>query len=295
VNDDRDQGQSSTSQPAPTLVEVPSGKGVAGENFPVGSFLLPAKLRPHVATFYAYARAIDDIADSPELAVGDKLARLEGFEQAVLGNLDDPAYAKGVAMQQSLAATGVTPRHCQDLISAFKQDAVKRRYDHWDDLMDYCRRSAAPVGRYLLDLHGETSKAYPYSDALCNALQVINHLQDCKDDFLTLDRVYLPGDWMRAEDVPVGALAGASASAGLLRVIRASARASGDLLAQARLLPGELTSRRLAMESAVILRLAEKLTARLMREDPLAGRVELSRPQFVRCGIGGLLDVLLGR
>ncbi len=281
--------------PARPLVETPSGKGAGDENFPVGSFLLPAALRPHVATFYAYARAIDDIADNPELAVGDKLARLEGFEQAVLGNQDDPAYAKAVAMHQSLSETGIAPVHCQDLIAAFKQDAVKRRYDDWDELMDYCLRSAAPVGRYLLDLHGETTKAYPYSDALCSALQVINHLQDCKEDFLTLDRVYLPGDWMQAEGVHVGALAADGASEGLLRVIRAAARATGELLASARLLPGELASRRLAMESAVILRLAEKLTARLLHEDPVARRVELSRPQFVRCGIAGLLDVVLGR
>ena len=288
---DSDQGPS----PALPLVETPSGKGAADENFPVGSFLLPPALRPHVATFYAFARAIDDIADNPELAGLDKVARLEGFEEAVLGNQDDPAYAKAVAMRHSLLETGITAAHCQDLISAFKQDAVKRRYDDWDDLMDYCLRSAAPVGRYLLDLHGETSKAYPFSDALCNALQVINHLQDCKDDFLTLDRVYLPGDWMQAEGVHVGALAADSASEGLLRVIRTAAAAAQELLVQARLLPGELSSRRLAAESAVIIRIAEKLNARLLCEDPVARRVELSRAQSVRCGVAGLLDILLGR
>lgn len=277
------------------LVETPSGKGVGDENFPVGSFLLQANLRPHVATFYAYARAIDDIADNPELAVGDKLARLEGFEEAILGHQDDPAYGKAVAMRKSLLETGITTVHCQDLVSAFKQDAVKRRYDDWDDLMDYCLRSAAPVGRYLLDLHGETTKAYPYSDALCNALQVINHLQDCKEDYLTLDRVYLPGDWLQREDVHVGALAADMASDGLLRVIRSAAAATGALLAKARLLPGELGSRRLAMESAVILRIAEKLTGRLQSEDPVAERIKLSRPQFARCGIAGMLDALFGR
>lgn len=280
---------------APPLVETPSGKGPGSENFPVGSFLLPAKLRPHVATFYAFARAIDDIADNPDLAVGDKIARLDGFQEAMLGNMDDPAYAKAVAMHKSLDETGITPAHCQDLVSAFKQDAVKRRYDDWDDLVDYCLRSAAPVGRYLLDLHGETTKAYPYSDALCIALQVINHLQDCKDDFLALDRVYLPGDWLQAEGVHTGALAGDAASDGLLRVIRASARAADELLVGARLLPGELRSRQLAMETAVIIRIAQKLTARLLGEDPVAKRIALGRMQFIRCGISGVLDILLGR
>ena len=281
--------------PTQPLVETPSGKGAGDENFPVGSFLLPARLRPHVTTFYAFARAIDDIADNPDLAAGDKIARLDGFEQAVLGNMDDPAYAKAVAMHASLAETGITPAHCQDLVSAFKQDAVKRRYDDWDDLVDYCLRSAAPVGRYLLDLHGESTKAYPYSDSLCIALQVINHLQDCKDDFLALDRVYLPGDWLRAEDVHAGALAADAASEGLLRVIQTCAHAAGELLAGARALPFELGSKRLAMESAVIIRIAEKLTARLLSEDPVAKRVELGRLQFAHCGISGLLDVFLGR
>lgn len=298
MNADSDQGPSSSSPPTSplpsSLVETPSGKGAGQENFPVGSILLPANLRPHVKTFYDFARAIDDIADNPELAVLDKNARLEGFRQAIIGEQDDPAYGKAIAMRASLLETGITTAHCLDLISAFKQDTVKRRYDDWDDLIDYCLRSAAPVGRYLLDLHGETTKAYPYSDALCNALQVINHLQDCKDDFLTLDRVYLPGDWMQAADVHAGALAADSASEGLLKVIRSSARATEAMLTEARRLPGELNSRRLAAESAVIIRIAEKLNARLLKEDPVARRVELSRPQFVLSAIAGLLDILLG-
>ena len=174
-------------------IETPSGKAAADENFPVGSWLLPARLRPHIATFYAYARAIDDIADNPDLEPADKIARLDGFAKTVSGaDTPDPAFHKAHEIRRSLAETGVTHQHCVDLTQAFKQDATKLRYDDWDDLMGYCNLSAAPVGRYLVDLHGESPLAYPASDALCNALQVLNHLQDCGDDYKALNRVYLP-------------------------------------------------------------------------------------------------------
>ena len=199
-------------------VETPSGKGAGDENFPVGSFLLPKRLRPKVAIFYAYARAIDDIADNPDLDPDEKVARLDGFDRALLGETDDPAYAKAHRIRETMAETGQVIRHCRDLLIAFRQDAVKSRYDDWDDLMNYCRHSAAPVGRFLIDLHGGPDSAWPAADALCNALQVINHLQDCADDYRNLDRVYLPGDWMAAEGARVVELRAAAMTPGLLRV-----------------------------------------------------------------------------
>ena len=165
-------------------VEMASGKDVAYENFPVGSWLLPRSLRPYIATFYRYARAIDDIADSPSLSANEKLRRLDGFAHAVKGGeCHERGYEKAHAMRNVLLETGIDTRHCLDLVSAFKQDAVKLRYRSWEELIDYCNRSAAPVGRFLLDLHGGSRSGYEASDALCNALQVINHLQDCQDDY----------------------------------------------------------------------------------------------------------------
>ena len=170
-------------------VETPSGKGADDENFPVGSWLLPARLRPHVARFYAFARAIDDVADNGDLAPEDKVARLDRFEAAITGReTDDPALITAHRLRESLEETRITSRHCVDLIAAFKRDATKLRYDDWDDLMGYCEQSANPVGRYLLDLHGEERHGYGAADALCSALQVLNHLQDCQDDYRTLDR-----------------------------------------------------------------------------------------------------------
>jgi squalene synthase HpnC len=270
-------------------VETPSGKAAGDENFPVGSWLLPARLRPHIACFYRFARAADDIADNSDLSPEDKVARLDGFEAALLGRMvDEPAYEKAQRMRRSLAETGVPERHCLDILSAFKQDAVKPRYQDWADLMDYCDRSAAPVGRYLLDLHGESPGDYPASDALCNALQVINHLQDCRDDYLNLDRVYLPLPWFEAEGVAVADLDAERASPGLRAVLDRTLDGVEGLLDEARELPGRLRSRRLAMESAAIVTIAERLTMLLRRRDPVAERVELSRARFLACCLRGV-------
>jgi hydroxysqualene synthase len=281
-------------------LETPSGKDAAYENFPVGSWLLPAALRPHVAVFYAFARAIDDIADNAELAPNDKIARLDAFERGVLGEAGPdpvvgPVVARAEAMRVSLAATGISPRHCTDLIAAFKQDAVKARYADWDDLMGYCFKSAAPVGRYLLDLHGGSRHGYGPSDALCNALQVINHLQDCGDDYRTLDRVYLPAGWLRAEDAAVEDLGRTSLTPALRRVVDRCLDGVDALLTEARRLPAGLASRRLAMESAVILDIAVTLSGKLRREDPLAVRVALSKPVFLWCGVRGVATSFVRR
>ncbi|TVR84029.1 MAG: squalene synthase HpnC [Rhodospirillales bacterium] len=275
-------------------METPSGKDAAYENFPVGSWLLPAAVRPHVAVFYAFARAIDDIADSPDLASDDKLRRLDGFDAAVTGVApEQPAFAKAHAMRRTLAATGITDRHCRDLIEAFKQDAVQNRYRTWDDLIAYCNRSAAPVGRFLLDLHGGSRHGYGPCDALCNALQVINHLQDCGDDYRTLDRVYLPLDWMEEAGTDVSALGGASTTPALRRVIDRTLDHTETLLAEAAPLPSGLASRRLAMESAAILAIAGALVRRLRRRDPLARRVQLTKAEYLACCVRGAAFTVL--
>ncbi len=279
------------------VVETPSGKNETTENFPVGSWLLPAELRPHIAKFYRFARAIDDIADNPELTAKTKIDRLNAMDDAVCGatTYGQPGYETASELHDSLKETGITTRHCSDLVDAFRQDALKNRYDDWDDLIGYCMRSAAPVGRYLLDLHGEDRSGYPYSDALCNALQVINHLQDCKDDYLEMDRVYLPNVWLKQHDTGVSALSAAKASWQLRAVIDTCLDASAELMKTANQLPGRLKNRRLAMESAVIVNIANKLIAELRARDPLAERVKLSKGQLARGTLSGIVSGWFGR
>ena len=274
-------------------METPSGKNAGYENFPVGSMLLPARSRPHVATFYAYARAIDDIADSPDLTAAEKTARLEGFERELRRAEGRPGYEKATRMAASLAETGVSDIHCRNLIRYCLQDATKSRYATWQELIDYCMLSAAPVGRYLIDLHGGSSAGYGSSDALCNALQVMNHLQDLGDDHRTLDRVYLPADWMAEAGANVEDL-GEDRTSGRLRVVIDKCLAEIEaLMKDARQLPGQVNHPRLKLEAAVIVRLADRLAWQLSRKDPLAARVKLSRPEAAICAIRGLAGSLL--
>src|SRR5918992_3678465 len=214
--------------------ETPSGKGAGDENFPVGSFLLPAKLRPHVRAFYDFVRAADDVADNPGLAPGDKLARLHRFAAALTGTEQDASgLPKAVALRASLAATGVTARHALDLLAAFKQDATKFRYADWQDLLGYCALSASPVGRFLLDLHGEPPELYCLSDPLCDALQILNHLQDCQADYRRLNRVYLPLDAFAAAGIGVEELDRTASSTALRQVLDRALDGIDGLLATA--------------------------------------------------------------
>ncbi len=278
-----------------SAVETPSGKGAADENFPVGSFLLPKRLRPHVMTYYAFARAIDDIADNPGALPQDKIARLNAMDDALLGRNKQPGeeLAKATRLRASMLDTSVDLAHGSDLISAFRQDSVQSRYNTWDDLIDYCLRSASPVGRYLLELHGEDKAHFQYSDALCNALQVINHLQDCADDLRDLDRCYLPLDWCAEEGATVDMLKETASPAPLRAVQMRCLKNTEDLLKTADKLPGKLKSRSLAMESGVIISVAWKLVEMLKKQDPVATRVELSKPQFLACGLKGAIKALL--
>ncbi len=193
---------------------------------------------------------------------------------------DAPAAA---AMRQSLAATGVTAQHCHDVLRAFRLDATKLRYRDWDDLMEYCRYSAAPVGRQLLDLHGESRDTWPASDALCAALQVLNHLQDCADDYRDLDRVYLPLGDLDGRRRAVEDLAGAGGEPGAAAGARPAARRHRRAdRRRARLLPPCVAARGLRCESAVIVELAARLARRLRRGDPLARARQARQERFRR-------------
>jgi phytoene/squalene synthetase len=197
-------------------------------------------------------------------------------------------------MHVSLQQTGIDAAHCHALLDAFRQDAVKRRYADWSELMGYCQLSAAPVGRYLLDLHGESQDSWPASDALCAALQVINHLQDCADDYRRLDRVYVPEDWLAAEQATASDLAAPACSPGLRRTLDRVVAATEPLVASAGRLPPGIKDRGLRTEAAVIVALAERLLARLARQDPLARRVKLGPLGMSWAALTGLLRAVAG-
>jgi squalene synthase HpnC len=155
------------------------------ENFPIVSFFVPKRLRKHVAIIYWFARSADDIADEgnekPEFRL-DKLNEFElKFKQALNGN---PGSVFFSALSETITALNLTPKHFTDLLYAFKQDVVKKRYCNYEELLNYCNHSANPVGRLILELFNVRNKdAYYYSDEICTALQLTNFFQDTKIDF----------------------------------------------------------------------------------------------------------------
>jgi squalene synthase HpnC len=272
-----------------TTLAARSGKGHRDENFPVASWLIHPRHRRTILAFYEFVRTADDIADHATLAPSEKLALLDGLEAALLGvSNQEPV---GVALRDELSAHRLSPRHAQDLLTAFRMDVTKRRYRDWDDLIGYCSYSAMPVGRFVLDVHGESPTTWPANDALCAALQIINHLQDCGKDYRNLDRVYIPLDAFAAAGTTVEALGQARASPALLACIHTLARRTGGLLCESKIFPSVISDTRLGLEVAVIQRLAEHLAALLGRRDPLSERVHLRPAGFAW---RGALAILLG-
>jgi hydroxysqualene synthase len=270
-----------------TPAEARSGKGHRDENFPVASRVIHPRHRGPILAFYEFVRTADDIADHPSLPPNEKLALIDRLEASLLGRHDDDTV--GVALRSQLTERQLSPRHAQDLLTAFRLDVTKLRYRDWDDLIDYCRYSAMPVGRFVLDVQGESRATWGANDALCAALQIINHLQDCGKDYRALDRVYIPRDAFAASGATVESLGAERASPALLEAIRALARRTGGLLRESRPFSATIEDTRLALEVAVIQTFAERLVALLATRDPLSERVHLGKVGVAGFGLVGLV------
>jgi farnesyl-diphosphate farnesyltransferase len=257
-------------------VETWSGKGRHDENFPVGSKLIGARYRAPIHAFYAFARNADDIADSTELPPQEKIRRLDVMEDVLLARRGTGS-PSALALRESLATTGMATSYATDLLIAFRRDAVKTRYATIDELYDYCNYSAVPVGRYVVDLHGESHECHSPSDALCIALQVLNHLQDCAKDLAQLDRCYLPQSLLDHFGATVEDLRLPSETPAMRRVFITLLDRVNRLNHAASELPEVVRNRRLRLETGVIHGLSERLAKRLWKQDPIAGRVKLSR------------------
>ena len=250
------------------------------ENFPVGSFLIPRDFRPHVHAFYVFARHADDIADSQELSEKSKLDMLHLVQNNLSKDSEGlPKWA--IPYQNSLRQTGNSPRNGVDLLSAFIQDATKTRYNTWGELIDYCMHSAAPVGRALIEIHRESKADISKSDALCCALQILNHMQDCRSDYLSLNRVYLPEPWFKEAGGSVADLGLSEASPAVRNVLDRCLVKTEQLLTKAEGLPKSIDRRGLRLETAVILKLAWALAFKLHHHDPLSCNVKVGRVGWV--------------
>jgi squalene synthase HpnC len=268
--------------------QLRSGKGHKDENFPVASHLIAKRHRPLILAFYEFVRTADDVADNAKLTERQKIDLLDGLEANLVGS--GAGNVQAVALREALADRGLSPVHAQDLLKAFRLDATKRRYKDWDDLISYCAYSAMPVGRFVLDVHGESRATWPASDAICAALQINNHLQDCANDYRDLDRVYVPIDELAKYGLTVEALGAPQASLELRRCFADLARRTKVLLQEGEALPRMMKDFRLSLELQVIYDLAINIADLLAVRDPLSENVKLGKRTMASISLMAVLS-----
>jgi hydroxysqualene synthase len=273
--------------------ELRSGKTHRDENFPVASWIIHPRHRALILAFYNFVRTADDIADHATLGERDKLNYLDLLEAELLGQGDSQPEA--VNLRAALAQRSMPPRHALDVLIAFRMDVTKLRYENWDEVIHYCRYSAMPVGRFMLDVHGESTSTWPASDALCAGLQINNHLQDCGKDYRDLNRVYLPRDALAAAGASVEALGQQQASAPLLQCLHSLAARTEILLNESKPLSAEVRDLRLGLEISVIQAFADKIVRLLKVRDPLSQTVHLGPAELIAHSLGGLAGEIARR
>ncbi len=248
------------------------------ENFPVGSLLVPKSKRRHVYSIYAFARTADDFADegyeTSGLSVTERLAALDDWESKLedcfRGQANHPIF---VALGETVRELDLPIQLFRDLLSAFRQDVVKRRYADFDEVLDYCRRSANPVGRLILRLFGYRDERLSHlSDCICTALQLANFWQDVAVD-VRKDRVYLPADEMARHGVTLDDLRDKRFSDRYASLLEFQVERTKELFERGRSLPSQVRGR-LAVELRLTwlggMRILEKIEA--MSYDTLNGR-----------------------
>jgi len=249
------------------------------ENFPVASKLLPAPIRPAVAVLYTFARTADDLADEEEL---NEQQRLDGLDR-LQDQLDDILFGRPTTDAIFHALSDVIDRFriphglFNDLLDAFRQDVIQNRYTDEAELLNYCKRSANPVGRAMLCLVGETAtEQLQHADAICTALQLINFLQDIAQDYHEMGRIYLPLDEMQRFGVSEQQIASGETTAELRALIDHQLERIERLLNEGSPLGTHLTGR-FGLEIRAIIAGAHKIVEKLHNQSDCFSRPRLSR------------------
>jgi squalene synthase HpnC len=234
------------------------------ENFPVASWVLPARLRAPIRAIYAFARRADDLADEGEVPDAVRLASLSAFGRA-LDRIEagEPAESELFCeLATHIRAHALPIGLFRDLLSAFAQDVTKHRYADFGEVMDYCRRSANPIGRLLLHLYGERDpRSLAYSDGICSGLQLINFLQDIAIDYRK-DRVYLPQDELARYGVSERQIAAGDAGGAWEHMMRHQIERARRML-QAGAPLGRVLKGRIGMELRMIVLGGERILRKL--------------------------------
>ena len=265
-------------------------KQIKDENFTVG-LLVDDKLKPLVKLYYDVAREADDVADSPNLSPQTKIQKLDKIEQDFYAKNESKAGELGKMFADENLAYSLFG----DLLEAFRRDAKGIKIEIWEQLLDYCSYSAAPVGRFLLAIHNENPVTYLPAETLCAVLQITNHLQDLKHDVCILRRCYLPSEMMEKFGVRETDLCLQSATKETKQLIIHIIRRLQAMLQDARSLLCLVKNRRLKIEIAVILSLTNSMLKKINKGDVIEKHIKLNRFDRLKALIVGTLQGLFIR
>lgn len=258
------------------------------ENFPVASFLFSKNTQKVVTAYYDFARYCDDVADNPALTSKQKLERLDAAENALFYEKEakknkQAAHLRKVFLKENLSFSLAT-----DLLKAFRQDSEGFFYQTWGQLIDYCKNSAAPVGRFMLAINNENPSTYLPADALCAALQIVNHIQDAKYDFQILKRVYIPADLWKAFNLSVPVLKQDKSPDAFRKLIEEMLKRVKGLLKDAEVLPCIVNNLRLRLVLCIIFSLTNIMICKIVRGDVLASQIKLSKFDWAKAVVIGV-------
>lgn len=253
------------------------------ENFPVASRLLPKGKRDIILIFYDFVRGLDDIADNGALPAKDRADALRAVKEALTAGQHQSLPPWASAYGKACAQGRIRPAHGDKLMQAFLQDTQKLRYASWEELIDYCNLSAAPVGHFMLDSWGENSTDRAAADALCQCLQILNHLQDAKEDYSAFGRVYLPQDLITHHGASEEQLSDEQMGTAMRAVYDDLLVRCDRLLDHAQSLMRSVSSRRFRLEIGWIYLAARALSHKLKSKDAFATKVRLSKVEYALC------------
>ena len=257
------------------------------ESFPVGMLISP-KLKPLVNTYYQAARFTDDIADNPRTTSDEKLQQLAKIRQAFLqpDSGTDLIIIRGLG--RLFVAEQLDASLFLDLITAFERDAVNQPIRIWEELIDYCRYSAAPVGRFMLAIHNESPSSYLPAENLCIILQLLNHLEGLKQDLSKLNRCYIPEDMLRQSDVRKTDLGLDITLPQVKKLLCGIMQKISKMQTDTKILPALIKNFRLRFEVCVILSLTNFVVQRTIKTDVLQNPPYPRRIDWIRALFKGL-------
>lgn len=260
------------------------------ENFPVGMMMFNKNIRKIVADYYRFARYADDIADNPHLKPQNKVEKLYELEEIFTGQKSYKGQKLKFVqtLKDEFAKHNLSPDLATDLLIAFRKDSLGFDYQTWGQLVDYCKYSAAPVGKFMLAVHQENPSTFLPATSLCVALQIVNHVQDLKYDVSLLKRLYLPAEIMKKYHLRQEDLVQNKSSISVQKAVKHIMEKTLGLVKEGSILPELIKSLSLRIEVCIILSLTNIMIKKILKGDILAQEIKLSAFDWFRGTISGI-------